>query len=261
MELHDLVAHRKTDAGAPGLGAALVKFLFDQRKLVLRDAGAMVPDADHNHIVLTGNAGLDPLAVLAVLGGIVQNVQEHLAQALGIAGNLRNLLVIVQVFQGDAVLGKPASVHEYGIFKLAADVRLLHGKGHPAILEPGKVQQLHHHFRQPFGLRGNDLQALDRIGLQGFIGKQSFAPAVDHRQRGAQLMGKLGDELRLHFFVLTDLDGHFIDGIRQVLDFVVVFGFDLRTVAAVGDPLCLLRDLLHRGHDGTDEKGTGKQND
>ena len=74
-------------------------------------------------------------------------------------------------------------------------------------------------------------------------------------------MGKLGDELRLHFFVLTDLDGHFIDGIRQVLDFVVVFGFDLRTVAAVGDPLCLLRDLLHRGHDGADEEGAGKQND
>ena len=51
MHGDDLVADRQTDAGATGLGAALVEFLFDQRQLVLGDAGAVVPDLDDDQLL------------------------------------------------------------------------------------------------------------------------------------------------------------------------------------------------------------------
>ena len=110
MHLHDLITDRKTDAGAPHAGAALVEFLFYQRKLVLGNAGAEVPDADDNLLTVKMDIRLNPLARPAVLGGVVQNVQEHLPHSLGVAGNLRNLLVVFVVNQLDAVLRQAAAV-------------------------------------------------------------------------------------------------------------------------------------------------------
>ena len=46
MESDDLIAHRKTDAAAPGLGGALVKLLLYIGQLRLWNAGAVVPDTD-----------------------------------------------------------------------------------------------------------------------------------------------------------------------------------------------------------------------
>ena len=42
----DLIADRQADAAASGLGGALVEFLLHVGQLRLRDAGAVVPDAD-----------------------------------------------------------------------------------------------------------------------------------------------------------------------------------------------------------------------
>ena len=65
-------------------------------------------------------------------------------------------------------------------------------------------------------------------------------------------MGQLGDELRLHFLILADLYGHFVDGVGQFPDFIVIFGLNLGAVAAAGNPLGLLDDLIHRVQDGAD---------
>ena len=50
-------------------------------------------------------------------------------------------------------------------------------------------------------------------------------------------MGQLGDELRLHFFVLGDFCGHFIDGVRQIADLILEGRLNLDAVAAGGDSL------------------------
>ena len=36
-----------------------------------------------------------------VFGGIVQQIQEHLTQTLGITGNLRNIVIVIQIIQLD----------------------------------------------------------------------------------------------------------------------------------------------------------------
>ena len=59
-------------------------------------------------------------------------------------------------------------------------------------------------------------------------------------------MGQLGDELRLHFFVLGDFCGHFVDGVRQIADLVLEGSLNLDAVAAGGDSLGFFRDLRHR---------------
>ena len=80
MHGDDLVADRETDTGAAGLGAALVKFLLDQRDLVLRDAGAVVPDGDDDGDIGTADGRIDDLALAAVLGRVVQDVQDGVAK-------------------------------------------------------------------------------------------------------------------------------------------------------------------------------------
>ena len=83
MLFHDLVAHCKAYARTPGLGAALVEFLFHQRNFVLRNTGTKVTDLHHVVLLLTAHRDMDALAAAAVLGGVVQQVAEDLAEAVG----------------------------------------------------------------------------------------------------------------------------------------------------------------------------------
>ena len=63
-------------------------------------------------------------------------------------------------------------------------------------------------------------------------------------------MGQLRNKFCLHFFILGNLAGHLVDGIRQFADLIFIGGFDLNTVASAGNALGLLRDLSHGVHDG-----------
>ena len=246
VHFHDLVAHRKANARAPDAGAALVEFFLHQRQLVLRNAGAKVPDIDDHIFAVVGHGCLNTLARAAMLGGVVQKIQEHLPHPLGVAGNFRNVLVVVQIDQLNAVLCQTAAVHIHRVLEFTPDVRHFHSQRHAAVLHPGEVQQIHDHFRQALGLAGNDLHALPGVVVQVVSRKQRLAPSVDNGQRGAQLMGQLGDELRLHFFVLGNFRGHFIDGVRQIADLILEGRLNLDAVAAGGDSLGFFRDLRHR---------------
>ena len=62
------------------------------------------------------------------------------------------------------------------------------------------------------------------------------------------------NKLCLHFFVLVDLIGHIVDGLRQIANFIVIFGLNLYPVAASGDPFCRRRNLRHRLQDRTNIK-------
>ena len=88
MHGDDLLAHGKADAAAAGFGAALVKFELDAGKLFFRDAGAVVPDADDDEAVFMRDGGVDALALAAVLGRIVENVEKHLPHPRHVAGDL-----------------------------------------------------------------------------------------------------------------------------------------------------------------------------
>ena len=78
------------------------------RQLVLRNAGAKVPDADDDGAILQlhGRSNLLPLA--AVLGSVIKNVQKHLPQPRRVAGDLGNLVRRLNIAQLDALLAEPA---------------------------------------------------------------------------------------------------------------------------------------------------------
>ena len=102
----DLLTHGQTDAAAPCGGAALIKLIFDVGQLVGGDAGAVVPDGDDNVAVIWVDGGVDALAGSTVLGGVVQEIAEDLAQAVGVAGDGGELLFAVGVVDGDALGGQ-----------------------------------------------------------------------------------------------------------------------------------------------------------
>ena len=194
-----------------------------------------------------------------MLGSIVQHVQKYLPQPLAVTGNFRNIGIVFQILQGDSVLGKTTGIHIHRVLKFAADVCHFHIQCHSAILHPGEVQQLRDHDGQALCFAGNNLHALARLVTHVVIRQQRLAPAVDDRQRGAQLVGQLGDKFPLHFFILADFGGHLVDGVRQLPNFIVIPGLNLNAVAAVGNSLCLLGNLRHRHHDGLHKEAAAEQ--
>ena len=70
-------------------------------------------------------------------------------------------------------------------------------------------------------------------------------------------MGHGGDELRLYFFALTDLQGHVVDVVHQLAQLVGVFVADLDAVASGGNALGGLGHLRHRRHHVVDEDQVG----
>ena len=53
--------------------------------------------------------------------------------------------------------------------------------------------------------------------------------------------------------------GHFVNGIHQNADFVIILFLDLNAITTIGDFFCFFRNLIHRKHDGANIVITGKQ--
>ena len=82
----------------------------------------------------------------AVFGRIVQDVQEHLAHPFGVAGDLRNVAVVLHHPECYALLTQAAAVHIHRILKLRPDICHLHIQGHASVFHSGEVQELCHHL-------------------------------------------------------------------------------------------------------------------
>ena len=85
--VHDLIAHRQTDAAATGLGGALVEFLLHIGQLRRGMPGPKSRMRMTMVVLLPPQGGDDALAGAAVLGGVVQHVAQHLLQPFRIAGD------------------------------------------------------------------------------------------------------------------------------------------------------------------------------
>ena len=80
VEGDDLVGHRQPDARAPDQLVGLVEFLFHVGQVLGGDAAARVADGDlHIAHGLSGGDG-DDASGLGVFQGVVDDVDEHLAQ-------------------------------------------------------------------------------------------------------------------------------------------------------------------------------------
>ena len=148
----DLLAHRQADAGASGLGRSLIELVFDEGQLLLGHAGAIVPDAHHHLRPLLGHGHVDALARAAVLGGVVQQIAEHLAQPLRVAGDGQHLLRAVLIAQLDALPAEELLIGIDRVLHLGLQVQGLHRQGEAPVLDAGELQQLLHHVGQAVGL-------------------------------------------------------------------------------------------------------------
>ena len=205
------------------------------------------------------DGGVDALALAAVLGRIVENVEKHLPHPRHVTGDLWNVFLAAVVVQADALLLQPVAVHEDSIFKLRQDIGRFDMQCKAAVLHPREFQQLLDHTGQPLGLPRDDDDAAARLRVQVFRRQQRLAPAGDGCEGRPQLVRDRGNELRLRLFSLPDLDGHIVDRADQLADLIIVLPGDLHAVGAGGDALGRRVDLRDRHKDGADKKTAQKE--
>ena len=194
-----------------------------------------------------------------MLGGVVQEIAEDLAQAVGVAGDGGELLFAVGVVDGDALGGQELVVGVDGVLQLSLDIHRFDGEGEAAVFNAGELQQLFYHAGQAPGLAGDDAHALAHVAfVAGLAAHNGLGPAGDGGEGGAQLMGDGGDKLLLHALGLLDAQGHIVDGVGKVADLVVKLLFHLDAVAAPGDAAGDAGDVFHRADDGADEVDVGQ---
>ena len=165
----------------------------------------MVPELNGSSFTVRKNGHFDRLAVAGVLGGVVEDVEKHLLEALRVAGHERDLLLGRVVDELHPVLPQQLLIGEDGVLELALDVEQLHAQVEAAVLDAGEFQQLLDEARQARGLLGDDGDAAAGVALDGGVEHERFAPASDGGQGRAQLVRDRRDELRLHFFAAADL--------------------------------------------------------
>jgi len=231
----NLVAHGQTDAVAPVLGAALVKFFFDVGKFPLRHAAAVIPHGDDGKFAVEADGHVHLAAVGAVGGGVVENIQKDLLQPLRVAGDQRNLVIRRGVVDLDPGLPQQFFISEKGVLQLGGDVHQLDPQIKAAVLDAGKFQQFLHHAGEAAGLLGDDLYALQGIAGDGGVVSQRLAPAGDGGEGGAQLVRDLRDKFGTDLVRRGDLFRHLVDLIGETADLVVAEFLALDAVAALGD--------------------------
>ena len=205
---------------------------------------------------------VNALTAAAVLGGVVQQIAEHLPHPLGITGNGRKLFIPIVIVQNQTFSAEKFAVGIYSIFQLGLQVHGLHRQGEAAVFNAGKFQKLFHHVGQAACFRNNDVHALFHVvGIPHFPVHNGLRPTVDGGQGGAKLMGDRGNKFRLGLFRLGDLQRHIIDGIGQVTDLILVFLFHLNAIASGCDLLCNFGNAGHRFHDGTHKIQVGEIHD
>ena len=159
-------------------------------QLLLGDAGAVVPDADHRLLPLPGDRHIDPLAGAAVLGRIVQQITEHLAQPLRVSADGEHLLRAVLIGQFDALPAEKLPIGVHRVLQLRLQIQRLHRQGEPAVLNAGELQQLLHHVGQPPRLGDDDPHPLLHISRVPHLAvHDGFRPAIDRGQGSTQFMG------------------------------------------------------------------------
>ena len=89
-------------------------------------------------------------AVAAVLGGVVQQIQKYLLQPLRVAGDQGYLSRGRGVVDLDTGLLHQLPIGKEGVLQLGGNVDKLNAQIEAPVLNPGKLQHLRHHAREPF---------------------------------------------------------------------------------------------------------------
>ena len=234
--LEDGLGDGKAQAGAllACVGAGAVVAVEDIGQVLRRDAGAMV---FHFHPDALG-AFECPQEEKPVLSDVVHGVAQQVVQ-----GPLHHVGVGVngKLLFGQLQLELPAVLGADGVVTLADLVaELAHIKMHPLALDgtAGHLAQFHHagdEGCQPVGFVHDNIHLLVAVGL--VVARDvphRLGVALDEGQRGAQVVGDIGQQVPLHLGGMLDFLRHVVEVLCQIAQFVVPLGVHLHVVIALG---------------------------
>ena len=204
MLFDDVPGDRQAQAGPAGLAADprpihLVEPLEQAVLGGLRDADPMVRHRDHDRLAGLAHQDRDVAAIRAELDRVVDEVDEHLAETFGVAADRADRRRDVDL-QGHALAvgeqAQPLGRLDGG----AREVDVLERAEAAAALDPREVEQLADHLDEVAGLDldlGDPVAHLGRQGVADLVGLagQRLGEQAHGRQRGAQLVGEVVDEL------------------------------------------------------------------
>jgi hypothetical protein len=246
VQLDDRARDREPEPGAAGLearaGVDPVEAVEDAFHGVGGHARALVGHLDADPAAGAGGRGHGDLARRrAVPDGVGEQVGQHLVDAVRIAGHEQLAVDLghdadLRVDRGD--LGR-------GVGHDLADLELLPVDPDGAGLELSQLQQLVDQPTQPLGAleHGRDglaVQHLDAVG-------QVLKPGPQRRDRRAQLVADVGQQLAPLTLDLVQPGGHGVERPGQAADLVLAGGPDPLAVVTAGHGLGGGHHLAQRG--------------
>ncbi len=271
-----------THAGAVGL----VEPLEDAGPVGLRDPDPVVAHGDGDDVALLPDADHDLAALGAELHGVVDEVDEHLAEAVLVAADERDARRDLDGDRDALALREQPQPLRRGLRETAEVDVLVHAQLRAA-LDPGEVEQLVDHLdemaRLHLHLRDPLLHPLRDVGALG-VACEGLGEQAHRRERRPQLVAQVVDELRPDLLQPAELGDVLEDDVDRAAGVaprphedrprLAVAGADLgRGGAAVGEtgehPLhARVEERLHdrapdepAGRDLEEGRGTGVRRD
>src|SRR6266540_2268810 len=213
---HELAADVEAEAGAADAARQIriepVELLEDPLVLVDGDPEPFVLDREADPVVVPLESNVDPAAARGVLDGVLDEIRQHLADLLAVAGRVGQPRRRRQLDRDARRRVEPRRLddgprHRVGVEALALEVE-------PAGVQPGgelaREQELVDDRRQPVCLVGEEGEQL--IAARAVERRETLLQgqrcAVDRCKRRAQLVRHGGDEVSLcliEAFVLGDV--------------------------------------------------------
>ena len=202
MEFDQFLDQGQPNAQPPLLAVRALVGLCEQiegaQQRVLVHADAVVADIDDGPVALRPGVDGHPAAGRCVLGGIVEQIDQNLHDALGIAMNRQRLLGQVDLQFMAHTLQQGGGLLD-GVAHQGAQVQAVLIQPNAAALDPGRVEQVVDQAAHVTHLPANDGAAVAH-GLRGGVGSaHHFGSHRNRRQRVAQFMGQHGQEFVLAF--------------------------------------------------------------
>ena len=269
MRLDDLLGDGKAQAGPFFILAAgqigFVETVPDQLQAVLGDADAAVLDGNEYLCVFFRGLDLDDGIVVGKFDGIVQEVVEHLLDLSHIRVDIQ-LIAREHQFDGDPLLlaGSLKGSSRVPDYRIQIKIRFFqnHSSGIQVIQGKKAVGQL----GQPVGFVQDDMQIFFIHLRRNRSVQHGLQIAVDGGQRGAEIVGDVGDEFFLVVLAAGDFIRHVGKGGGQIPHFIFTVYLNLVMHVSGGVLLRGLRDfpegqIDHFREENQDDQGEQKQDD
>src|SRR3989344_5517819 len=212
MHLDHALGQREPDvqaSGAPSAALILAERVKDLRQVLRVDADAVVFDRNHKVVPLARCRQLDVAAAVGILGGIGEQVGEHLPQAHRVGLKPRLVRQVDRQLVSALLERRPHHLDRAldrvaQLYGLLLDLELF-------LRNAGDVEQVVEQPRDGVEVGAHHPHHVVGALVAGF---QQFQPREQRRERVADLVGQYGDKVRLGLVLRTSL----LDGELELAD-------------------------------------------